>query len=57
VANNTGAVDPKEWRTTVFGSIDTLPDIVQRRTHQDRGQAAPWGIGQAGLQGLAIHFR
>src|SRR5215831_18698631 len=57
VANNAGAVDPEEWRTTVFGSIDALSDIVQRRTHQDRGQAAPRGIGEAGLQGLAIHLR
>jgi hypothetical protein len=37
VANNAGTIDPKEWCTTVFGRIDALPDIVERRSHQDRG--------------------
>src|SRR6266704_2237948 len=57
VANNTGAVDPKERRATILRSVHPLADIVQGRPHQNRRQAAPWGVGQAGLEGLAIHLR
>src|SRR5262250_2670634 len=47
VADNTGAVDPQERCTTVLGSIHPLADVVQGRTHQDRSQTAPGGVGQA----------
>src|SRR5262249_24862731 len=57
VANNAGAVDPRQRCTTIFGSIDTLPNIVERWTHQARPHAAPQGIAQARLEGLAVHLR
>src|SRR6266540_4122343 len=57
VANNTGAVDPEERGPPIFGRVDALADLIQRRTHQGRSQAAPEGVGQAGLEGLAIHLR
>src|SRR5262245_60910169 len=56
VANNAGPIDPEEWCATIFRRVHPLADIVQGWTHQDGCQAAPWRIGQASLEGLAIHF-